>query len=83
MSLRSDREDYSDQQDAIVAARSHLRLALGDLASEAALAAKKIGQKRGTPDLPAVYGAVSVVRRAEEALDLATLDLATARGEDA
>ena len=70
-------EDVRKQSEAVTTRIIELRSALADLAS----AAK--GAMRSADDLTDVYGAASAVRRAEEALDLARLDLATARGEDA
>lgn len=45
--------------------------------------ARKVARRGGTPDLAGVHGAASAVSRAEEAHDLALLDLKTASGEDA
>lgn len=47
---------------------------------EAAHRSAVLGQ---TPDLSEFFGSVDAVRRAEEALDLAELDLRTASGQDA
>ena len=81
--MRRDREDLTRQTAALAEARAALAEALDDLALEAKDAAKAARSKRGPPDLPAVYAAGNAVRRAEEAVDLATLDLATAGGADA
>jgi hypothetical protein len=70
-------EDVDDQRAALQSARLRLTVALDSLAGTVKAAA------RGRTDLSDVYGAVSAVRRAEEAHDLAALDLATAMGEDA
>ena len=50
---------------------------------QAAKAARRTLARTRQPDLTDFYGATSAVRRAEEALDLAHLDLRTASGEDA
>ncbi|MCW2776281.1 MAG: hypothetical protein JWN17_6 [Frankiales bacterium] len=80
---RPDREDLTRQQEALAAARADLAAALDDLESEAHTAARAARSKRGVPDLPAVHAAARAVERAEEALDLAALDVRTAAGEDA
>ena len=80
---RPDRMDLSAQRDTLSRRRSDLADALAELASEASLAAKVCRRVRGNPDLDAVYAAARAVERAEEAVDLAALDLATAGGEDA
>lgn len=71
-------EDVTAQVNNLTDARLVLSAALGDLAE----AARRASRAK-TPDLPQVYGCMSRVRRAEEDVDTATLDLATARGEDA
>ncbi len=75
--MRLDRENVAPQVDALSTRMLELRSALADLHSAAKGAMSRI------EDLSEVYGAMSAVRRAEEAFDLARLDLATARGEDA
>lgn len=72
-----------EREQAITDARTHLFHALDALEAEAHAAKMAAKSKRGTPDLPAVYGAVSSLRRAEEELDLAVLDRDTAAGADA
>lgn len=83
--MRADREDLRQQQEAVREARQELVEALRDLGVQANLAAKTLARPslRGNPDLTDVYAAHRVVARCEENLDLALLDLRTARGEDA
>lgn len=71
-------EDVRAQAERLEVAVAGLQAALYDLATEA-----KAQSKRKTPDVPRVKGLVGAVERAEEALDIATLDLETARGADA
>lgn len=80
---RSDREDVSRQQEALAAARAELAAALDDLSAQAHTAARAARSRRAVPDLPAVHAAARAVERAEEAVDLAALDVRTAAGEDA
>jgi hypothetical protein len=80
---RPDREDLTRQRDAVETARADLAVTLDDLEREARTAARSARTKRGQPDLPAVHAAARAVERAEEALDLAALDLRTAAGDDA
>jgi predicted RNase H-like HicB family nuclease len=80
---RPDREDLHRQREAVDEARVALAAALDALEREAHTAARASRTRRGTPDLPGVYAAARAVERAEEALDLAALDLRTAAGEDA
>lgn len=80
---RIDREDLSQQIERLASARSDLADALLGLADEAKRAAKAASSKRGQPDILRVHSHVNAVRQAEEALDLAALDLATASGADA
>lgn len=82
MILRADREDYSDQEDRVAVARRDLAEALAALHFAAKAAHRAASSSRGVPDLDDVYAAVSVVRRREEALDIANIDLATAIGAD-
>lgn len=70
-------EDVRKQVDRVTDAQ----LVLADSLDRLARVAK--GASRGRERLEDVYGAVNAVRRAEEAHDLAALDLSTARGEDA
>lgn len=83
MPLRNDREDTSAQQERLRVARVELAQALDSLAAEAKIAARVARSKAGQPDLPAVYAESRNVERAEQDVDIATHDLATARGEDA
>lgn len=76
-------EDVAPQRAALADARAHLARALDDLSAAAHDAARAARSKRGTPDLPAVYAHTNAVRRAEETVDLAALDLDTAAGGDA
>lgn len=82
--MSRDKEDYSHQEQAVTDRKAELVQALNDLAQEATLAAKALGRKRPLAHLvDGVAGEFRAVQRAEEALDLAILDLRTARGEDA
>lgn len=81
--MRSDREDLTVQREQLAAARGELAASLETLAAEAKSAAKAARTKTGRPDLPEVYAATRAVERAEEAVDLAALDLHTASGGDA
>ncbi|WP_432495970.1 hypothetical protein [Kineococcus auxinigenes] len=84
MSRRSDREDTRAQEDALRAAREEAADVLADLAAEAKALSKAYASRTGrVPDGAALAGLVDAARRAEEAVDLAAHDLATARGEDA
>lgn len=84
MIARHDREDYTAQEQAVTDAKAALVQALSDLAGEAALVAKALGRKRPPANLvDGVRSEFRHVERCEEALDLAVLDLRTARGEDA
>lgn len=74
--IRADREDLTVQRARVEEAAKALYNAT-DWVAQQAKAAKR------TRDLAPVYGAVKALRRAEEAYDLARLDLATASGEDA
>lgn len=71
-----DHEDVSAQAEAKTNAELDLRAALARLSQASKAAAKSLR-------LDEVYAAHRAVQRFEEALDIATLDLATARGEDA
>lgn len=83
--MRPDREDTATQEAAVEKAREALAAALDGLEMEARAAARVLRRKslRGNVDLTPVHTEVRTVSRAEEALDLALLDLHTARGEDA
>lgn len=84
MGLRSDREDTRAQQEALRAAREEAAEVLADLAAEARALSKAYASRSArVPDGSALAGLVDAARRAEEAVDLAAHDLATARGEDA
>ncbi len=84
---RLDREDLTRQREAERETRLALRDALRDVIAEAHGARSRTSgttalQAR-TASLDGVYGAVEALRRAEEAHDLAALDLKTAGGGDA
>jgi hypothetical protein len=83
--LRPDREDYSAQQERVAEARRTLSVQLRALIAEAKNADRIVLNGRGDPTmiLGTLYAHVDSVRRCEEALDLALLDLRTAQGEDA
>ena len=84
MALRSDREDVRTQEDALRAAREHAADVFAELAAEArALGKAYAGRSARLPDASIFAGLVDEARRAEEAVDIAAHDLATARGEDA
>ena len=79
----------SEEDDAVVEARQNLaqaRAALGDaldaLAREAKATAKASRGKARTVPLDRVYAAVTDVQRAEEAVDFAATDVASASGHD-
>lgn len=82
LTVRHDREDYSHQEGLLSDARKDLALALASLHGEAKRAHRAVSSPRGLPDMPAVYAAVNQVKRCEQAVDIATSDLAAARGED-
>lgn len=73
-----DREEVREQADRLADANATLKAALEDLATEA----HKQARARQV-DVALVRGLFRTVERAEEAVDIAGLDLATARGEDA
>jgi hypothetical protein len=86
VTLRPDREDLSVQVDREWATRLDVRDTLTVLAAAAKTALSRTGttaRPRRIPDLGHIYGAVDALRRAEQAHDLAALDLRTAAGEDA
>jgi len=78
----TDREDTRHQQAAVDQARENLAVALEQLSTEAKTTAKTARTKRGNPDLPSVYAATRAVEHAEEALDIALMDLHAAQGGD-
>lgn len=82
MSLRPQDEDLTAQREALSVASTNLSDSLATIAVEAKTLGRTAG--RGRPvDLSTFYALVNEVRRMEEAVDLATLDIATASGEDA
>lgn len=84
--MRVDREDLTAQRDALTAARAGLHDALRAVEREAGDAARPAGSKAKRPqavDLTAYLAAHQAVLRAEQTVDLATLDLHTAAGGDA
>lgn len=90
MAAAFDKEDLTTQQAAVTNAREGLVEALDELIDNAKSArrvaaskAKRISHERIASELATVYGASRALERAEETLDLAHLDLATASGEDA
>ncbi len=82
--MRHDREDTAAQEEALRAAREEAAQVLAELAAEAkSLSKAYAGRTARLPDGSALAGLVDAARRAEEAVDIAAHDLATARGEDA
>ncbi len=82
--MRHDREDTAAQEEALRAARDEAAQVLAELAAEArSLSKAYAGRTARLPDGSALAGLVDAARRAEEAVDIAAHDLATARGEDA
>lgn len=82
--VRHDREDTAAQEEALRAARDEAAQVLAELAAEArSLSKAYAGRTARVPDGSALAGLVDAARRAEEAVDMAAHDLATARGEDA
>lgn len=71
-------EDVREQAERLDVAVARLQESLHNLSLTA-----KTESKRRTPDVAKVLGLVGEIRRAEEAVDLAHLDLETARGADA
>lgn len=82
MPLSPHEEDLSAQQEALTSANQALQQALQALAGEAKAQGRLAGRDRPV-DLTLFFGMVNDVRRAEESVDSATLDLRTASGEDA
>ncbi|NAZ80821.1 hypothetical protein GTR02_03175 [Kineococcus sp. R8] len=84
MAPRSDREDTRAQEEALRAARDEAADVLAELAAEAkSLSRAYAARSVRIPEASALAGLVDAARRAEEAVDIAAHDLATARGEDA
>ncbi|GAB3455001.1 hypothetical protein AB1207_00060 [Kineococcus endophyticus] len=82
--MHHDREDTAAQEEALRAARDEAAQVLAELAAEArSLSKAYAGRTARLPDGSALAGLVDAARRAEEAVDIAAHDLATARGEDA
>jgi hypothetical protein len=84
--IRADREDLTAQVQAEWDARLTVSEALTALVDAATVARRGMGntlKSRRMADLGPVHGAASALRRAEEAWDLARLDLETAAGGDA
>jgi hypothetical protein len=82
--MRHDREDTAAQEAALRSARDEAAAVLAELAAEArSLSKAYAGRTARLPDGSALAGLVDAARRAEEAVDIAAHDLATARGEDA
>lgn len=81
--IRTDREDLSDQTGHLAASKDELLTALAVLQGAAKDAQRGSGGKRWQPQLGTVHAAFLAVQRAEEAVDLAALDLHTAAGGDA
>lgn len=78
-----DREDLSAQRARIEDARAELADALTRADDEASDASRALARrKKGRPDLGPFFASVEVVKRADEALDIALYDLRTASGED-
>ncbi|MCI2240048.1 hypothetical protein MN205_16375 [Kineococcus sp. TRM81007] len=72
------------QEEVLRSAREEAAAVLAELAAEArALSKAYASRSAGVPDGSALAGLVDAARRAEEAVDMAAHDLATARGEDA
>jgi multidrug resistance efflux pump len=80
--VNGQRDDLSRQFAVVHAAEHDLRAALGGVEREAKVA-RRTASRASQPDLGDLYAAVNQIRRAEEALDLARLDLHTASGGDA
>jgi hypothetical protein len=82
--LRQDREDTTAQENALRTARDEAATAMAELAAEARALAKAYGGRSARiPDGSTLAGLMDAARRAEEDVDIAAHDLATARGEDA
>ncbi|WP_380157384.1 hypothetical protein [Kineococcus sp. R86509] len=84
MPLRHDREDTTAQEEALRAARDEAATVMAELAAEARSLGKAYAARSARiPDGSALAGLIDAARRAEEDVDIAAHDLATARGEDA
>ena len=89
MVTRLDREDLTRQTTAVTEARMEMHYAAEAVHVEARYLARILGSKsriisaEALTDLTtALAGAMSAFRRAEDTLNVALVDLATARGED-
>jgi hypothetical protein len=83
---RPDREDLTAQRERLAAARTDLHTALEKVQREALTAARLVASRAKLPPMPDLtnyLAAHQAVLRAEEAHDLARLDLDTAGGADA
>ena len=85
--MRPDRESYAAQDAAVDLARADAVAALASLEVRATDARRVLARRGRQPSptdvLAEVHAAHRAVERAEEALDLALLDRATAAGADA
>lgn len=82
MNGQTSRRETTEQMVRLNTARAGLADELRAV-EQAAKAARRILGRTRQPDLTEFFGSVNAVRRAEEALDFAHLDLRTASGEDA
>ncbi len=83
--MRTDREDLSQQTEALHAAQYVLAAALSALSGEVAIAVRGMHAKRRplvTPAMVPVHAAWRAVLNAEQAVHIAETDLAGAAGED-
>lgn len=78
----TDRIDLRPQRARVHECQQDLDRALAEMEKTAKHARRTLRHARQL-DLAGVHGAASAVRRAEEALDIAQLDLHTASGHDA
>lgn len=81
--MRRDREDLTAQRERMTQATHDLCAALSALTVSCQYANRALRGLRPTLDLTEVHADHRRVCRAEEAYDLAALDLRTAAGEDA
>lgn len=79
--LKRGEEDLTEQQERLSIVRAALMSAFASVEAEAKTLKKRFGNDRDA-DLTNFFVAVTSVRRAEEAYDLARYDLRTAGGED-
>lgn len=79
---RPDREDVSRQLETLAAAWQDMGEALVALSVEAKDAAKACRRRNGKPDVEQVAAAYNAFERAREAVEMAGIDLAGARGAD-